>query len=186
MKIYTRTGDQGTTGLFGGGRVLKDHLRIDAYGCVDELNAAVGVARAHIRADARLSSLDAILRRIQTELFIVGADLATPGNARARPPRVTEEHVSMMESLIDEHESGLEPLEKFILPAGSLPSSYLHLARTIARRSERAVVRAAQQEDISPQTIVYLNRLSDLLFVLARWASSRMDTPDELWIHSES
>ena len=186
MKIYTRTGDTGETGLFGGGRVPKDAARIEAYGSVDELNACLGVARAHISTNAAIQSVAELLKTIQAELFVLGADLATPSDARTRPPRIENHHIEALESMIDAHEAPLPPLKNFVLPAGGMASSALHFARTVARRAEREVVRASHIEEIAPATIIYLNRLSDLLFVLARWCNHMSDGTDELWHGSAS
>lgn len=176
MKIYTKTGDQGETGLFGGGRVSKDSLRVNAYGEVDELNAVLGVARA-IGLDTRL---DALLARIQAELFVVGADLATPGEAKYIP-RMNAERVALLEQEIDQFEQELEPLKQFILPGGALVAAQLHLARTVCRRAERGVVTLAAHEAVNPHVLVYLNRLSDWLFTLARVANARTGVPDVPW-----
>ena len=181
MKIYTRTGDAGETSLFGGGRVRKDAVRIEAYGMVDELNATLGMARAHLQADDGLSSVDQLLRGIQSDLFVLGADLATPPEARTHPPRIAEAHVEALERAIDEHESDLPALKNFILPAGGAAASAFHFARTVARRAERSVVHAARSETLAPAAVVYLNRLSDLLFVLARWCAHRSGDGDEVW-----
>jgi cob(I)alamin adenosyltransferase len=176
MKIYTRTGDDGTTGLWGGIRVPKDALRVQAYGTVDECNAAIGVARA-----AGLDpALDQLLAEIQDTLFIVGSDLATPGEA-ATIPRVSAEQAAQLEEAIDELEASLEPLRQFILPGGSPGAAHLHLARTICRRAERWVISLVREEEINPQVPIYLNRLSDLLFVAARAANSRAGIPDVPW-----
>lgn len=181
MKIYTRTGDRGDTGLFGGGRVSKDAARIEGYGSVDELNASLGLARAHVREHAPLARADALLTRVQSDLFVLGADLATPPEARTRPPRITDAHIATLEQDIDRLEADLPPLRNFILPGGGPAPAALHFARTIARRAERAVVRAARTETIAPQAITYLNRLSDFLFVLARWCAHTTGEPDEIW-----
>ncbi len=176
MKIYTRTGDQGETGLFGGGRVRKDNLRVRAYGEVDELNALLGV----IRATGIDATLDLALERVQNELFVVGSDLATPGEAKYIP-RMDTEHVEMLEQDIDRFESELEPLKQFILPGGTLTAAYLHLARTVCRRAERAVVSLHNEEPLTPAVMLYLNRLSDWLFVLARLVNVRANQPDVPW-----
>ncbi len=176
MKIYTRTGDEGETGLWGGLRVSKDSPRVQAYGTVDECNAAIGVARA-AGVDA---ALDALLAQIQNALFVVGADLATPGEA-AHIPRIGAEAVQELEQAIDDLEAQLEPLRQFILPGGTLSAAYLHLARTICRRAERWVVALSRSEPVNPQVIVYLNRLSDLLFVAARRANANAGVPDVPW-----
>jgi cob(I)alamin adenosyltransferase len=176
VKIYTRTGDNGETGLWGGLRVPKDAPRVQAYGTVDECNAAIGVARAAgVGAE-----LDALLARVQNDLFVVGADLATPGEA-ANIPRIDQEAVQALEQAIDELEARLKPLRQFILPGGSLSAAYLHLARTICRRAERWVVALSHSEPVNPQVAVYLNRLSDLLFVAARFANANAGVPDVPW-----
>lgn len=171
MKLYTRTGDDGTTGLFGGQRVRKDDLRVEAYGAVDETNAALGLARAQ-GMDAEL---DRVIGDLQRDLFDVGADLATPTDAPSRSyvHAVDEADIARLEGLIDRFDEELEPLQQFILPAGHASSAALHLARGISRRAERACVRAAASEVINPHALVYLNRLSDLLFALARVANAR-------------
>lgn len=177
MKIYTKTGDAGETGLFGGQRVPKDALRVHAYGTVDECNAALGLARA-----AGLDpALDELLAQVQAQLFVVGSDLATPGES-AHIPRVGEAEVAFLERAIDALEEGLEPLRQFILPGGTAGAAQLHLARTVCRRAERWVVSLAQAEPINGQALIYLNRLSDFLFVLARAANARAGVPDVPWV----
>ncbi len=181
MKIYTRTGDKGTTALFGGERVPKTHRRIEAYGTIDEVNSLVGLARAHLGTGDRTAPADHILSNVQSDLFIVGADLATPSESKARVPRVTSEHIARLESDIDALEKDLDPLKRFILPGGSMAGSVLHVARTVCRRAERLVLRAAEDEDVGATTAVYLNRLSDLLFVAARWVNKREGVQDTPW-----
>ncbi len=177
MKIYTKTGDAGQTGLFGGQRVAKDALRVQAYGTADECNAAVGLARA-----AGLDpALDAILATVQNQLFVVGADLATPGES-ANIPRVGDDEVLFLEQWIDTLEAELEPLRQFILPGGTPGAAQLHLARTTCRRAERWAVSLSHEEPISPHVLTYLNRLSDFLFVAARIANARAGTPDVPWV----
>lgn len=178
MKIYTKTGDQGETGLFGGPRVPKDHARIEAFGTVDELNSHLGL----IRTLAGAAAFDGDLRRIQCELFDLGAELATPGS---RAERITPGHVAAIERLIDTHEAALEPLACFILPTGTPLAAALHVARTVCRRAERRVVTLATQLDtMTPaNAIEYLNRLGDLLFVLARAANRQARVGDDPWIH---
>ena len=180
MKIYTKTGDDGETGLWGGLRVGKDAARVHAYGSVDECNAAIGVARAVLGAAPELGDLDRLLAHIQNQLFVVGADLATPG-AAASIPRVGPGEVAFLEQAIDALEGELEPLRQFILPGGTLAAAQLHLARTICRRAERAVVALAREESLGQHVGVYLNRLSDCLFVLARAANARAGVPDAPW-----
>ncbi|MFM8433735.1 MAG: cob(I)yrinic acid a,c-diamide adenosyltransferase, partial [Planctomycetia bacterium] len=166
MKIYTKTGDAGETGLFGGPRVRKDHARIEAFGTVDELNSHLGLVRTLPAA----APFDALLRKIQGELFDLGAELATPGDAAER---IGTEHVAALEAAIDHHEAQLEPLKNFVLPTGTPVAAAIHVARTVCRRAERCVVALAGQLDtvIPSNAIEYLNRLGDLLFVLARFAN---------------
>ncbi len=176
MKIYTRTGDTGQTGLFGGARVRKDDPRVEAYGTVDETNAVLGLARAHgLSAD-----IDVALARIQAELFVVGAELAcVPDKVdRLKMELIGAEHSSYLEWLIDDAEAGLAPLKTFILPGGSPGGAALHVARTVCRRAERALL---SLPDTRPELLVYLNRLSDLLFVLARKANATASVPDIPW-----
>jgi cob(I)alamin adenosyltransferase len=177
MKIYTKTGDQGETGLFGGPRVRKDHLRIEAYGAVDELNAVLGVARS----ETPPAEIDALLAEIQNSLFDLGAELATPEPARMGVPMVGAAHVEALERAIDRYEAGLAPLKTFILPGGARAAAQLHVARTVCRRAERRLITLAAAEAISAQLIIYLNRLSDLLFVLAREANRADGQSDVPW-----
>lgn len=182
MKIYTRTGDRGTTALFGGERVSKTHHRIAAYGTVDEANSFIGMARSHLRGEERTATVDRVLADVQRDLFVLGADLATPGGSRAKAPRIATDHVERLEREIDSLEDDLEPLKRFILPGGSSAGAALHVARTVCRRAERLVLKASAEEEISDLAVVYLNRLSDLLFVAARWANSRLDVPEDEWM----
>ncbi len=183
-RIYTKTGDKGTTALGDGRRVPKDAARIEAFGTVDELNALLGLAALSL-VDREGSAL---LRTIQNDLFDLGADLCVPERpkpgrtAPARPPlRITEAHVRPLEEAIDRFNASLDPLNSFVLPGGTIPSSWLHLARTVCRRAERRAVTLARKETINPQTIIYLNRLSDLLFVMARRANDG-GRADVLWV----
>ncbi|MBM7113960.1 cob(I)yrinic acid a,c-diamide adenosyltransferase [Archangium primigenium] len=180
MKIYTKTGDAGETGLFGGGRVGKDSLRVEAYGEVDELNATLGL----VRAMAPPSDLDALLQRLQDQLFTVGAVLATPAGTKASShiPPLKAEWVTDMERAIDTFETELAPMTHFILPGGSQAAAALHLGRTVCRRAERRVVAALHAGEGSAEAVTYLNRLSDLLFVLARVANHRAGIEDVKWI----
>lgn len=181
MKIYTRTGDDGTTGIFGGDRVGKDHPRIQAYGTVDETNSAVGLALAHLYDGPGHEELSPVLLRIQNDLFVVGADLATPQGAKPVVPRIGAEHVRWAEECIDRFDGQLPALTHFILPGGTPTAAALHLARTVCRRAERLTVEAADREDLNHEAIVYLNRLSDLLFVLARWANDQAGLREAQW-----
>jgi cob(I)alamin adenosyltransferase len=182
MKIYTKTGDTGETGLFGGPRVAKDDLRIEAYGTVDELNAVLGL----VRCDKLPPDVDDLLARIQNELFDVGAELATPQPEVKGIARAEAEHIAALEQAIDHYQAGLAPLKTFILPGGSKAAAWLHLARTVCRRAERRLVTLAREkantaEAVSPTLVVYLNRLSDLLFVLARSVNAEAKVPDVVW-----
>lgn len=181
MKIYTRTGDDGTTGLFGGGRVRKSSPRISAYGTVDEMNSFIGLARSFAVGHPESQRLDPFLAAIQDDLFVLGADLATPASAKAATPRITEERVIALEHAIDELEADLPALKQFILPGGTPAASVLHVARAVCRRAERLVLTAAQSEDLTAAAPVYLNRLSDYLFVLARWANRNAGEAEHTW-----
>ena len=181
-RIYTRTGDDGTTSLFGGERVGKGNRRIDAYGTVDEANSVVGVARSHLDGEAGADTLDPVLASIQEELFIVGADLATPVDAKPMVPRVKDAHVDGVEDRIDRFDEDLDPLEQFILPGGIPTGATLHSARTVVRRAERIAVQAEASTPINEVAIRYLNRLSDLLFVLARWANKQAGAREDRWM----
>ena len=178
MKIYTKTGDDGSTSLFSGGRVSKTHLRVEAYGTVDELNSVLGVVRAHYpheRADEWLSS-------VQRQLFNLGADLATPLDAKADwVVRMDAETVTWLEHAIDEMTAELPELKNFILPGGSLAAANLHVARTVCRRAERIVVNLQDHEPIGDHVLNYLNRLSDFLFTLARWENMQAGNPEDKW-----
>ena len=178
MKIYTKTGDTGDTSLFGGQRVPKDALRIEAYGTVDELNSVLGMAVADI-TDREIKE---ILTSIQNKLFEVGADLATPRSLdRRQVRRIVPKDAQHLEKLIDTAEAKLQPLKVFILPGGSQSAARLHFARTVCRRAERVVVRLSRNEEIGEGIVVYLNRLSDLLFVLARLANQVANVPEVKW-----
>jgi cob(I)alamin adenosyltransferase len=181
MRIYTRTGDSGETGLFGGGRVSKADLRVDAYGTVDELNALLGWAETLVRHLALTESIQAI----QGELLVIGADLSTPSDASAaaaaRTRRITAEQVTRLEQWIDHLDTEIAPLTTFILPGGAAGAAALHVCRTVCRRAERRVVALAAEEAINPLVLVYLNRLSDALFTVARWVNAREGVPEPTW-----
>ncbi len=182
MKIYTKTGDAGETSLAGGARVPKDHRRVAAYGDVDETNAAIGVARAAAPADAA----DPLLADVQRDLFAIGGALATPEATALKAAQrakvaVTAERIQALERAIDEAERDLPRLKNFVLPAGAPQAAALHLARTVCRRAERSTVHLAREQGVAPEILVYLNRLSDLLFVLARQANARAGQPDVTW-----
>jgi cob(I)alamin adenosyltransferase len=175
-RIYTRTGDKGTTALGTGKRVAKHDLRVEAFGAVDEANAAIGLARLHTGGDA-----DAALARIQNDLFDLGADLCAPDGPDAKDRlRIADSQVERLEQEIDAMNAELAPLNSFVLPGGSAASAYLHLARTIARRAERAMTRLAESEPVNPAAIRYINRLSDHLFVLGRYENDK-GAKDVLW-----
>ena len=176
MKIYTKTGDDGTTGLQGGRRISKSNLRIVAYGAVDEINSCLGIVMT-LDLDADVTSL---LGEIQNHLFVVGSDLSSPNLDEAKN-RIDDSMIVSLEKKIDSFEKELEPLTNFILPGGSKTSAYLHLTRTITRRAETLVVALSEQESINGMCVKYLNRLSDLLFVLARVANKRSGVQDVLW-----
>lgn len=181
MKIYTRTGDSGDTALFGGGRVPKDDPRVTAYGHVDELNSVLGM----VRASPPVELFDDLLADIQRDLFAIGGHLATPDASRVQAAlekaNLSSDQVTRFEKLMDEAESELPPLRAFILPTGTLKAAHCHLARTVCRRAERSVVHLAGEADVPRLFLVYLNRLSDLLFILARLVNSRAGTPDVTW-----
>lgn len=183
MKIYTKTGDKGDTGLFGGGRVAKDHPRVEAYGDVDELNAAIGMARS-IESMPRI---DEVLAPIQRDLFAIGALLATPDREKMKEhlakARIDEARIRELEQAIDDADRELEPLRSFILPGGTPKAAALHVARTVCRRAERRVVHLQHDdaEPIPPLAVIYLNRLSDLLFTLARLANKRGGAGEVTW-----
>ncbi|MCY4001270.1 MAG: cob(I)yrinic acid a,c-diamide adenosyltransferase [Bacteroidetes bacterium] len=179
MKIYTRTGDDGTTGLFGGDRVSKSHPRVQAMGAVDETNAALGAARSSLPPQSH--QMASLLLRLQHECFILGADLATPEDSRATVPRIEQKHIDCLEGDIDLWESELERLTYFILPGGSQASSLLHLARAVCRRAERCLADNLESISSNSYTLKYLNRLSDLLFILARRANHDSGVPDVRW-----
>ena len=178
-RIYTKTGDDGTTGLFGGIRVRKDDLRIEAYGTVDELNATIGV----VRTCALPESISEQIASISSVLFTLGADLATPLDPPPsfEIPRITMEHIGELESWIDRFDEQLEPLKAFILPGGTPAAAHLHVARTICRRAERCAVALAAHQDVGIYVVRYLNRLSDYLFTVARAVNAEAGVADVPW-----
>ncbi len=185
-RVYTRGGDQGETALVGGKRVPKDTLRIEAYGTVDELNSIVGLARV-FNADSAAPEparqrLEAILKGLQNELFDLGSELATPPESVYDGMfRIGQNEVTALEHLMDESQKELEPLSSFILPGGGRVSAFLHQCRTVCRRAERLVLRLGREEAIGPWPLRYLNRLSDLFFVLSRWIGKQAGEPEYLW-----
>jgi cob(I)alamin adenosyltransferase len=181
-KLYTRSGDKGQTALFGGGRVPKDHPRVEAYGSVDELNSAIGVAATFTR-QRRVATL---LASIQNELFNVGSELASETGRRAAKEkgalfREPERKIAELERLVDEYDAKAPPLRTFILPSGSQAGALLHFARTVCRRAERSVIRLSRKQRVNPHIIRYLNRLSDLLFALARYVNKASRKPETPW-----
>lgn len=184
MKIYTRSGDGGDTALFGGGRVSKDDARVRAYGTVDEANAALAMARSALAAAVKPDAeLDALLASLQSALFDLGSDLATPLEAKARRAihALQADDVTALEDRIDVFDAELEPLTSFVLPGGEAAAAALHLARTVVRRAERDAVTLAATAAINPEALRYLNRLSDLLFTLARVVNARAGRADVPW-----
>lgn len=178
MKIYTKKGDQGITSLFGGTKVDKNHIRIEAYGTVDELNSVLGVILTHSLSDDGRR----IVNELQHQLFILGADLATPLTKKAKIERVGKTEIEILEQWIDDLDEKLPPLTTFILPGGSPAGATLHMARTVCRRAERKTVTLKQKDDISDHSVIYLNRLSDLLFVLARFENHVAGETETPWI----
>lgn len=176
-KIYTRGGDRGETSLGDGSRIAKHDLRVDAYGCVDETNATIGLARLHVGGD-----MDAMLERIQNDLFDLGADLCTPEDGRKAEGalRIVQEQIDRLENEIDSMNETLEPLTSFVLPGGTAASAHLHLCRTVARRAERLVTELMERDTINPLCVQYLNRLSDHAFVMARYLNDKGKS-DVLW-----
>jgi cob(I)alamin adenosyltransferase len=181
MKLYTKGGDDGTTGMADGTRVLKSELKVTAYGEVDETNAAIGVAVARCEDDKTVATL----RRIQSDLFVLGAQLSTPPGKKS-PAQIDEEHIVQLEHWIDAASDEAPALKNFVLPGGCETAAHLHLARTFCRRAERSVVALAQQEPVGRSALAYVNRLSDLLFALARLANHRAGVPDIPWLAPQS
>lgn len=177
MKIYTRTGDDGTTGLFGGGRVSKHDIRLSAYGSIDELNAVLGA----VRATSLSQGVDEILCTLQNEMFDLGAELATPDAAKHATQLLSDEVVDRLETWIDSLESNLEPLKTFVLPGGSPAAAALHFARCVCRRAEREIVALSETAPVRPLVLQYINRVSDLLFVLARTVNLAAGVGDLPW-----
>lgn len=185
MKLYTRTGDDGTTGLYGGGRVSKDHPRIEAYGTIDELNACIGLAASACNAERpQERRLLEMFEQVQSRLFDIGADLATPegSKAEARIQRIDEPLVSEIERWIDEIDGQNQPIRSFVMPGGTELASRLHVARTVCRRAERGMIRLSHGEPIGAPTITWVNRLSDLLFAMARLANHAAGVADVPWV----
>ena len=189
-KIYTRTGDDGTTGLGTGDRVKKYDARVAAYGTVDEANAAIGLARLHSGADPDLAELDTMLERIQNDMFDLGADLCTPDTGADlgyEPLRIADSQVARLEGEIDRLNGDLDPLKSFVLPGGTPVSAYLHQARTVTRRAERIAYELNDSDDtrVGDAALKYLNRLSDFLFVAGRWANDK-GKADVLWVPGQN
>lgn len=192
-RLYTRSGDDGTTGLFGGGRVAKDHPRVEAYGTIDELNAAIGLAAAEVgrlreAASGKSTNLYELMLHIfadlQSRLFDIGADLATPEGAKqeAKILRISEQQVAEVEKWIDEIDAGNAPMKSFVMPGGTELAARLHVARTICRRAERDMIHLRHSEPVSSGAIVYINRVSDLLFAMARRVNKEAGVNDVPWV----
>lgn len=177
MKLYTKRGDDGQTDLIGGTRVPKHHLRVCAYGTLDELNAAIGLALA----DCQIDAVSCVLITVQCRLFDLGADLATPQSDKAPSGRIKPDHVADLEKAIDNATQHVEPLRNFILPGGTTLAARLHVARTVCRRAEREVVALAERDPVDPIATVFLNRLADLLFAYARLANAHAGVADVPW-----
>ena len=185
-KVYTRTGDRGETALVGGKRVPKDSLRIEAYGTIDELNSIVGLARVfneeNLHAGEAHQFLDEVLCQVQDELFDLGSELATPPEFFQQGMyRVGGGEIARLEKLMDKCQKDLEPLTSFILPGGGRVGAYLHQCRTVCRRAEREILRLSHEEEINPEVVKYVNRLSDLFFVLSRWIAKQTGEQEYLW-----
>jgi cob(I)alamin adenosyltransferase len=181
MKIYTRSGDKGETSLFDGSRVIKSNRRIESYGLIDEVNSNIGILISHLDNLSELIDLKETLITIQNQLFVLGSDLANPSTKMSEYPRITKNHVCKLEKQIDEMEKSLSPLKSFILPGGSIQASHCHVIRTIIRRAEVSMVDLFLQKEISENSFVYVNRLSDFFFVLARTLNKRLKQDDMIW-----
>lgn len=181
MKIYTKTGDKGNTGLIDGSRISKSDLRIRAYGEVDEANSHIGLVISNIKGNSILDDLEKVLLDIQHDLFVLGAELANPKKRKNDKMLVKKEMTTNIENYIDKLESELAPISYFILPGGTFESSLLHICRTVVRRAERTTVALSNQQKINHNVLIYLNRLSDLLFVLARVTNNRQNCNDIPW-----
>lgn len=184
MKIYTKTGDGGETSLFAGGRVRKDHARVEVYGTLDEANSSLGFALTLLPTS--LSGFGAELLQIQNELFVVGAELATPDPSKLKMPLVSEKEIERLEFSIDQMESKLPPLKSFVLPGGSAASAYLHVVRTIVRRAERQLIELHLSGETRPMVEKYLNRLSDYLFVACRFVNHSLQVLESPWVPTRS
>lgn len=188
MKIYTKTGDKGQTSLYGGTRISKASARVESYGNIDELNSFIGVAKSYIENQEAINQL----KKIQFDLFTVGSESATPAdklmlaNGKSRLPLIiSEDEITELENWMDAMEGHLEPLQYFILPGGGKAATSLHVARTVCRRAERSLIFLSESEEIRPELIKYLNRLSDYLFVLARYISKLQNEQEEFWNPNE-
>lgn len=182
VKIYTKTGDSGSTGLFGGERISKDDIRIEAYGTVDELNAQIGVLRSSLSLEGSLQGFDSFLNDVQKALFVIGSELASKNPEKLNLKSISEVHIVKIETQIDDMQDKLELLKTFILPGGHTAAAQSHICRTVCRRAERRAVTLAQHEDISEDVIKYLNRLSDYFFVLSRAVNQVTGFEDVAWI----
>jgi cob(I)alamin adenosyltransferase len=181
MRIYTKTGDNGETSLFNGSRVKKNNLRIVTYGIIDEVNSNIGLLICYLKKDRLFTEIEEVLLKIQSQLFILGSDLANPNENLKDYPRIDNNDVTFIENTIDKYEKSLEPLKSFILPGGSIESSYCHIIRTVIRRSEVNLTDLMANEKINKTCLVYLNRLSDLFFILARVINKLKGISDIQW-----
>ncbi|KAB8030902.1 cob(I)yrinic acid a,c-diamide adenosyltransferase [Fluviispira multicolorata] len=183
-KVYTRTGDKGTTALADGSRTSKDSSRLESYGTIDELNSIIGICRQNLNeiSEEKKLLIDKWLFAIQNDLFNLGSDLATPISSRWKNMiLINENDIIQLEKIIDYCQSTLEPLKDFVLPGGTLLNSYLHLSRTVCRRAERLIVSLTKEEEINKSILIYVNRLSDLFFVLSRWVQQVSNKPEVIW-----
>lgn len=181
MKIYTKTGDTGETSLFNGIRVKKNNLRIITYGVVDEASSHIGLLLYYMRQEKKFKEIEDMLINIQNQLFVLGSDLANPDNKIKNYPRINSDDISYIESMIDNYEKNLEPLRSFILPGGSIESSYCHIIRTIVRRAEVNITELALNKEVNGSCLIYLNRLSDLFFILSRVINNYKGITDIPW-----
>ncbi|MBK8514940.1 MAG: cob(I)yrinic acid a,c-diamide adenosyltransferase [Saprospiraceae bacterium] len=182
MKIYTKTGDTGTTGLYGGKRVLKDDIRIEAYGSVDELNSFIGLLNTTFHE----ATQNYFLTEVQKRLFTIGSNLASDPEKKMITPDITDDDIQTLENAMDTMEQLLEPLKNFILPGGDISVAYAHVCRSICRRAERKIISLDRQSPVDPKVIIYINRLSDYFFVLSRYIAHRKDIPEIPWIPRKS
>ena len=181
MKIYTKSGDKGETSLFDGSRIIKSNKRIESYGLIDEVNSHIGVLISLLDSKSELTDLKKMLLDLQKQLFVLGSDLANPSNKRPEYPRITPQDISCLENQIDNMDKSLSPLKSFILPGGSIQASECHVIRTVIRRAEISMVDLFLENEISESSYIYINRLSDFFFILARTLNKRLKQDDVIW-----